>query len=494
MKPNRLKNFLFFLVFLLNTYVLSSQTEWANIPLDNMRGSIEDLQQFSDDEGNLLLQIKGPKSIHFGLIRPDRTLLHQSFKLRNPHYLIESLYDEKHFVLFYEKPGDRHIYQYRTGKRSMNGRLLKTDVGGDGEKSITNAFVKDDFLIFNYSKSPFTLHSYRYDEQRHFEKESQVFQSDKNEFFWGKINTGKDVIIVQFSRKPLTMHLYRYISGSGFEKKSFKIRPIYEAAGITKNGIFAVGENDINQPISAHIDGDDIYVDMEPLLGVFSLKAKRKRPYPGVLRLNWEKEEGQLLTFGSPLPKFKRRSVAMLDSLYFQLLINKKQLDLMIYNVKDQRLVKKHSYNKHELDNFVHGPAQMEKEWRINMGGLGVLPFYNERNISSKKALKEFAKGNIFMDVSRQGDLIEIRISGANEKAFDTTARSGFISYLSDHTLGVKKMGDQASVPKWTKIERYLKELEGRGELGEYLIYDYQGGTYLAYVDELKEVCKIIAF
>ena len=477
-------------VFLLGIHPLFAQTEWASIPLNDMRGEAEEILQFSDDQDNLLLQIKGRRDIQFSLFNPDKTVLHQSFKLRNRHNLLESLYDKRHFILFYEKNRDESVYQYQTEKKSLTGQLLRTDVGAKKEKRLTNAFIGDDFLIFNYSLFPLTLHTYRYDDRRHFEKKSQVFEREKQEFFWGNIQLEDELIIVRYSRNPLTMHLYRYFEGRGFEKKSFRVKPIYAAAGRNANRLFAGGISDMHTPVSAHIDGDEIYLNMDPLLGTISFKNKRKHPYPDVLRLNWETQEGQLLSFGEyPLPKFRRRNVALVDSLYFQLLINKKQLDLMIYHLKDQRLLKKHSYTKNDLGSFIHGPAQMEKEYRVYTNRLGVFPLYNEKEISSKKVLKELAKGETFMEVYNLGEYVELRVSGENEKTIGI-ARSGFASYLSAADLEAEKPSDGAS----GKIEAYLKQLNDKGHLGEYLIYEYQDKMYLAYIHAIQKVCKIIEF
>ena len=480
------------LLFLLGFQTLFAQTEWATISLDDMRGGVEEILQFSDDDDNLLLQIKGNKGIQFNLFHPDKSAGRQSFKLwSNKHYLLESLYDKRHFILFYEKRGDRSVYQYQTEKKSLSGQqLLRTNVGAKKEKRLANAFIGDDFLIFNYTLFPLTLHTYRYDEQRHFEKESRVFEKDKQEFFWGNIQLEEEIIIVRYSRKPLTMHLYRYFAGRGFVKKSFEVKPAYEKAGRNTKMMLAVGANDLHTPISAYVDGDEIYLDMDRLLGTISFKNKRNHPYPDVLRLNWQTQESQLLSFGEfPLPKFKRRNVALLDSLYFQLLINKKQLDLMIYHLKDQRLLKKHSYTQDDLETFIHGPAQMEKEYRLNTNRLGVFPLYNEKKITSKKVLKELAKGETIMEVYDLGEYVELRVSGENEKTIGI-AWSGFVSYLSTADLEAKKPSDGAS----GKIEAYLKKLDDKGHLGAYLIYEYQDKMYLAYIHDIQKVCKIIEF
>lgn len=482
-----------------------TQYEFATIALDPYMEEVKEILQFSDDQGNLLLNIHDQKNYQYSLIRPNKVIKNKTIWLSKKYQFMESIYDKNAFTLFYRNTKTKEVYLYKTNKQSLPDELLKTNVGGPKEKALLGIFNDGDFLVFNYTKKPFTLHTYRYLEGQNFEKTSETFFNDKDEYrFIGRILEQNEIIFVRLSFKSDDFHFYRYFSDKGFEKISAELRPLYRRAGVGKATF--IGDYfylNHNADLNASIQGNEIYLDMDEFIQVNRNTRYDERPYPGVLRLNWDSRKSEILSFDTIDWKFKNRAVALHDNLYFRLLVGKEQLELSIYDLIQAKRVKKYHYNKNEKIDLFYGSASLNitSSTEFNFPSLIMSMFTRKKKeevISKEKLLEYLTKGSLYLNASGDEEVVELSASGTMFREVFVTKRktASIVSYLAKSDLSIIDNIDQYNNPKWKRVDEYLEQLIKRmkKKLGPYIVYQYQDTIHLAYINKKKKLCKIIAF
>lgn len=482
-----------------------AQKEFATIQLNPFLTGNTKMLQFLDDQGNLLFHFNLNSLNQFSLIQQNKEIKSQSINFSKKFRFQESIYNQDHFTLFYRHKGNKEVHLYRAYKNALSNQLVPTNAKGPKEKDLLSIFHKGEFLVFNYSKKPFTLHTYRYIEGEVFEKESQVFQENRRVFFWGRIILDEEIIFVRVSLNPQTIHFYRYSQDKGFEKRSLELSPLYEKAGIKAKVAFS---QDLyfgsTIDLSSYVDGEDIYVDMDNLINISSLRRSYKRPYPGILRLNWNSGKGEILSFDTIGQwKFRNRVVALYGHLYFKFLTDKNHLQLSIYDIIQRSLIKKYTYHKDQKIRLIHGQAQFHKRSTLYFNLFSLIPvsvnlgLRKIKKIKNKKLLQILASGSNFIEVLSDEKLIELRIQGSRERngLIAKTEIVNFVAYLSRSDLSIIENFEELPSYKWKTIDQYINNLEARNKnLGEYIVYNFQDEIHLAYIDKKLKQCKIIAF
>ena len=503
----RLKRLILVIVLLAGLAKVHTQKEFATITLDDNLKEVKEILKFSDDQGHLLLNFHNRYTYQYNLIRPDKTIETQSIKLDKRYRFIESIYDEKEFTLFYRNTRTKDIYLYRADKQFLPDSILKSNTSGPKEKALLGTFSQGDFWIFNHSRKPFTLHTYRYLEGKKFEKRSQAFLNSKRETsFAGRILTEDEIILVRYTLSPPILHFYRFFKDSGFERRSIELRPIYEKVGFRNKirmvDIFYLSSNN---ELSAYIQGDDIYLDMENLISANDFRARNKRYYPSVLRLNWESGDAQVLRFDTLGQwKFRNRAVVLKDNLYFKLLMDKERLDLAVYDIVKAKRIKRYSYHRDQEIDLFHGQASLNSRTSFYLGFFSssvlvpvALGNGKNKKISNKKLFKHLSSAPLFLDVSSDDEVIELSASGTRQREVFVlkTETASFTSYLSKPNLNIIDNIDDFNDPRWKLIDQFLERLsKEKKKLGVYTIYQYRDQIHLAYIDKKLKCCKIIAF
>ena len=241
-------------------------------------------------------------------------------------------------------------------------------------------------------------------------------------------------------------------------------------------------------------------VDINPSMS----KAVNLRQYPGILRLNWEDGNGEIISFDKDnRTDFANRSVVLSGSYYFKLLVSKDYLDLSIYEVSSQKMLKNYVYNKDQSIDLIYEDAILSKTTNINLdmgSGLSIplgIDHAKQKVIDTKELLKNLSAEGLFLDVYQDEDLIELRATGINQKAIilDRTLRASFAAYLSKSDWSIIKNLSDLDDPKWMSVDEYIFNLtETNKDIGSIIVYEHQGNIYLAYIDKKQILCKIIAF
>lgn len=496
------------MLYLSTSFTISAQTELTSIPLDKSLGSQIEIMQFSADQGRTLLKFRGKKFCQYSLIMEGKLSQSNTIALGPEHLFLDCIWDENGFNLFYRNKKNRRINLYKIGNQVSGNKLIATNIETTGEKYLANLFYQGGFSVFKYSKSPFSLHEYNYEDGQYFEKSSQSFNNDKSEqFFHGQIRTADEVIFVRLAlNNPYALHFYRYFENRGFEKKSIDIRAIYEKAGFQTKVFPSVNNLDASAVLSASVLGNDIYLDMEQLVDInpSMSKAVNLKQYPGILRLNWEQGNSEIISFDKDnRTDFVNRSIALSGKYYFKLLVSKNYLDLSIYEVGNQKLLENYVYNKDQDIDLIYEDARLTKTTNINLDmGSGVsiplgIDHSKEEIIDTKVLLKNLSAEGLFLDVYQDENLIELRATGINQKAIilDRTLTASFVSYLSKSDLSIIKDLSDLDDPKWISVDDYIFNLtEKNNDIGNIIVYEQQGDIHVAYIDKQQRLCKIIAF
>ena len=208
------------LLFTLCSFRSSAQVEITQIPLDKSLGSQIEIMQFSADQGRTLLHFRGKKFCQYSLVTEGELSESNTIALGAEHLFLDCIWDENDFTLFYRNKKNDSINLYRGGNQASSNRLVASNIESTGEKYLANIFGNGGFSVFKYSKSPFTLHEYRYADGQYFEKSSQSFDNQKGEqFFHGQIRTDDELIFVRLSlNNPYT----RFISIAILKTKALK--------------------------------------------------------------------------------------------------------------------------------------------------------------------------------------------------------------------------------------------------------------------------------
>ncbi len=485
-----------------------AQNEFATIPLDTSLGDVHEMLQFSGGQSHILFKFQGEGLCQYSLLQQEKMIESKTLELGDKFNLLGWLYDENHFSLFYRNKKDKKFYVYSSDEQLLQDHLLEANIQEPEEKHLAGVYNQGDFLIFNYLKSPFALHTYRYKNGQHFEKQSQAFQNSKREkMFIGQILTDNEAVFVRLTMNPFTMHFYRYFKDRGFEKKSIEIRPLYNKIGIKGKRIFA---SDVllnaSSKLNASIQGSHVYVDMENLIHINPTLSKKEnmKTHPGVLRLNWDGEEGEILSFNSKENfKFINRSVALLENLYFVLLVNKDALELSIYDVTSQKLLKKYTYKENQEIDLIHGDAWMNKKISVGLDLFSTVFFPigigdgHDKLIDNKTLLKNLSAETLFLDVFSDENIIELQITGMSQKEIfvDQTLTASFVGYLSKANLEIIKNFDDLEDPRWAAINEYIQELTKTNKnIGEFMAFPYQEHILVAFIDKKQRHCKIVAY
>jgi hypothetical protein len=505
---NYLNHFGLILLFVFYSFRTSAQTEITQIPLDKSLGSQIEIMQFSADQGRTLLQLRGKKFCQYSLVTEGKLSESNTIALGMEYLFLDCIWDENDFNLFYRNKKNDKINLYKAGNQASSNRLEATNIESSGEKYLANLFYQGGFSVFKYSKTPFTLHEYSYEDDQYFEKSTQSFDNRKGEqFFHGQIRTDDELVFVRLSlNNPYALHFYRYFKNRGFEKRTVDVRTIYEKAGF-QTKVFPIIDNlDASIELSASILGNGIYLDMEQLVDInpSMSKAVNLRQYPGILHLNWEDGNGEIISFDKDnRTDFVNRSVALSGSYYFKLLVSKNFLDLSIYEVSSQKMLKNYIYNKDQLIDLIYEDARLSKTTNINLDmGSGVsiplgIDHAKEKIIDTKELLKNLSDEGLFLDIYQDENLIELHATGINQKAIilDRTLRASFAAYLSKSDWSIIKNLSDLDDPNWMSVDEYIFNLtETNKDIGSIIVYEQQGNIYLAYIDKKQRLCKIITF
>lgn len=502
---------LVYVTILITSWVRSfAQNEFATIPLDNSLKNVNKIMQFSDDQGNILFNFHDGDICQSSLVKHDKNIESQTiaFNYRN-NYFLECLFDENQFILFYKDNKNGTVNVYNIGKQSSSNQVLRTNIQDSEEKHLAYFQNQGEFLVFKYSKSPFTLHSYRYVDAQYFEKESQVFHNNKRErFFLGQIMTEDEMVFVRLTmNNPFSFHLYRYFKDKGFEKKSIDIRSIYQNAGF-ETKVFPSDNMRFESAteLSAFIQGDNIYIDMESLIHInptFS-RIDNSKNYPGILRFDWESEDSEILTFDkNNSTNFSNRCVVLLDSLYIKLLVNRNYFDLSIFDISSQKLLKNYAYNKDQKIDLIYEDARMGKTTTIDLSlrsGIHIpieIDHAQDEIIDTKKLLKNLSEENLFLAAYCDENIIELSVKGINYKGviLDKTHTAGFVSYLLKSDLSIIKNSNDLEDSRYLEIDEYLLNLTKTNEnLGNTIVYRHHESIHVAYIDKKERHFKIITF
>ncbi len=503
-----LKNSIILSLLLLSFFFISTsigQTEYANIELDNSLSSVEDIQQISDQKGNTILVFQSKKHLQFTLIKPGGQSTSKYFKTKRRFTLIQSFNDEDYFYFFYQDKKST-IHLYKTEKHTLNEHFEKILPAHKTQKQLSELLYKGEFLAFKYSKKPFAIHTYEYKDGVKFKKNSQVFDNHKKEnFFVGRMLNNKEFISVRMTLNPLTYHFYRYRGAGVFEKKSIQLRPLYDEIGI--KGKHALPEVDFLSPyfnLNFHIEDEDIYLDLGQLISINSLKHYTKQPKAGVLRFNWEKEEAEILMAKlNPDWKFTGRSFILHDSLYFDLTTSKEKLDLSIYNIKNQKLLKNYAYSVEDSIGLIQSQPLVSSTSTMYMDLFSEtsIPIKIKdktyASISNEDLFKILSGENLYLDVFSDDSIIELQFSGVYFKnvVYEVRESVAFSGYLSKTNFEIVEESALPENTRWQKVDELIEALEKhQKDLELYISYESGGRLYLVYTVKNKNEARVIQF
>lgn len=493
-------------IFLLYMVGLFAQTTVAVIPLDSSLEEVRETMQFSAGQGNVLFKFRGRDFCQYSILRQDSVVKSEVVKLGDNYDFLEYFHDEKNFNLFYRDRKKENIYTLIVGEESYS-ELLKTNIENTDEKYLTSCYNQGDLLVFKYSESPFTLHTYRYRVDQEFEKKSQVFDNEKGRrFFLGYIMNAGELVFVQTTiANPFVFYFYRYRKDKGFEEKMIDIRSVYKKAGF-KTKVFPkeINFNAATQ-LSASVQDSHVYLDMENLIKInpsFS-KSINLKQHPGVLWLDWESDDCEIITFDKNNTNYANRSVALSGDFYFKLLVSKHYLDMSIFELSSKKLLKKYAYNRGQQIDVVYEGAKLSKTKSINLNfsTITYLPINinrpKEEIIDDKELLKNLSAGTLFMDAYSDGSIIELNVTGIRQKEmiFDVNLAASFTGYFSKSDLSIIKNLGQLEDARYTEIESYLKRLTSTNEnISNTIVYAHKAGIYLSYIDEKAMHCNLVRF
>lgn len=481
------------LIFYLgNLSTAHAQTELGTIELDPSLEDVQEIRHFYDDQGNFLFNFMGNEFFQFSLLRGDTLASSKTLYLPDKHQFLDAIYDENHLSLFYRNKKEKDVYLYYTDMQTLPEYMVKAGTRQDKEISLADVYHQGDFLSINYSRKPFTFHTYCNQENQAFVKQEQVFDSGWNWQFFGRIQTQEEIIFVRLQQKNSILHFYRYFKGRGFEEISFSLRSLYKERGFSSNGNTGGGTDYIdyytaNKRWDAFIEGEDIYLDLSP----------------GILHLNWTTKEPQLLSFDAPddIP-FVNRKFELLGNCYYKLLVNRSQLELSIYDIASQSLLKKYAYKANQNIDLIYGFAQKSKRLYSNLrlwrgASIPVSTRYGKtKKINTEELLNNLSAESLSFRVSNDGDAIKLEVSGTDYKGVwvEKSETASFVGFLNAADLEIIKEEEESIDPIFTVIDEYIAQLEEGTILGEYYTYYYQDKIHLAYIDKNLNCCKIIGF
>lgn len=486
-------------------HLLHAQLELASFGLEPQLIKANELLCYQDDEGRALLTFGNAYMAQYALFESDMLIKSSTHKWKTRRDFTDAVLDQQHLRLFYQDPRDKNVWVFETDMKEFPTEMQASNIDADGLKYLTDAFLPGEYMFVYAQRKPFSLHTYSYVEGNTFQLQSQAFPKSKNEIYLGKIETEQELVIAKATLNPFTFHFYRYIQGEGFVKKSVEIRPLYDQVGVNGRNVFYTTEPyNIGPllPLAAHIEGDEIYLEMEYLTHINSFRQGTNRPYAGVLHFDWNSELGEILIFDQPDDfRFANRSVTLNQSRYYKFLVNKDSFQLEVFDVRNQQLLKTITYNQDQEVDLIHGQGQVYKQHLLYLQPVeGAFVEFNLEDklekIDSKTLFKSLSKEVMYIDVISDDDLIELRITGTNMKGifFARSETISFVGYLSNPDLQIVNDIRQDQDPRWSKIEDYLNRLAEKKALGAYVFFTKGERIYLAYLDPQAESCRIIAF
>ncbi|TNE46848.1 MAG: hypothetical protein EP344_19900 [Bacteroidetes bacterium] len=502
-----------------------TQTELATIALHPSLEDVRVMRHFHDDRGNTLFDFMGDTISQFSLVKGDSLVssktvglphrasagadfLQKHFPLLpDRHQFLNAVYDEGHVSLFYRNNAEKDVYLYYSDMQTLPDHLIKLDVRQGKERALADVYHQGDFLVFNFSRKPFTFHTYRCHGDQAYEKKEQVLENRNNWQFLGRIQTDAEIIFVRLQMKDLTLHFYRYFKDRGFEKVAVPLVPLYKAKGLNaRRGINITYANYFNADnrLDAFVEGDDIYLELTKFLpfGPGPGTGNKANLSAGILHLNWTTEKSQLLSFDAPEDKWFLRRFDLLGSRYYKLLVNRSKLELSIYDVESQDLLKKYAYTADQNIDLIYGVAEQSKRLHGNMnwgGGFSTpvsMGYRNIKGLDTRALLDNLSAGSLSFQARNSGDKIRLDVSGTDYKGVfvnkSETAR--FVGFLNASDLEIMDEQAEPVDPVFATIEDYIAQLEENARLGAYEIYFHQGKPHLAYIDKHLNCCKIIVF
>lgn len=497
-----------FLILLLVFFNKSfAQKEITSIPLDNSLGKLSEIIQFSDGQGNTLFKFDGKDYCQYSILFQDTLIKSKIQEIDDRFEFLECIRNNNDFTLFYRdtKKGDINIYNIG-GETSA--QFEKTNIQGSEESYLANAYYNGNFLVFRYTQSPFTIHTYTYKDGQYFQKKSQSFKNSSNEkLFLGKIQTENEIIFVRLTfNNPFAFHFYRYEPEKGFEKRSVNIEDAYREVGVKTKVVPSALEYTPSNQLSAYVQKNHVYLDMGNLVHLNpSLSRKiNSRQFPGILEFDWKNEKGEIISFDrNNTTDFGNRSVAMLDNLYFKLIVTKNYFDLSIFELSSRELLKRFTYNQDEEIEILNRSARLQKTKSVNLN-LSSMVFFpmevgkpNAKDIDTKELLRKLSRGELFLNVFSDGNLIELNVSGIDiqERIFDVILEASFSCYFLKEDLSVIKNFDYTADARYAQIDEYVNELiQKNKEIEKFIVYSDHGKTHIAYIDKKNENCRIIVY
>lgn len=470
-----------------------AQTEYATIDLDASMGKITEIQQFSNGQGKLMFLFnKKDKKHQYSIVNPDKSILTKLLWPKLPEVSTDAIHDDKEYILFYRSPGRRSIYVYRPEDPLATSVPLEVKTYTRKELHLLDFFHSGNLYVCNYTISPFSLHTYQYKQGDEFLKLDQVFDDSKREKFWGIILMEDEFIIIRYSRKKTQMVLYRFFPDYGFARKTFDLKALFKESGINEQSVSSLDFVSENNSINAFIKDQNIYLNTDQLLRTFRFRSTYKKPFPGVIKLNWETQESQLLELDRlEFEHYRNRAVTIQNELYFKFLVNKKLLELSIFDLAEEKLLKHYTYEAEKVVNLVYERANMEKLHTIYLGIISI-SFRLNKDIDGKKLLKNLTRGNLYLDVFSDQDFYELSISSILDNG--SLMSTNFSSYLSKSDLKLIYNFDKQEDTRYQQMDTYLNQIKSKGNLGEYLVYPFGDHIHLAYIHTKLKQCKIIAF